>query len=130
MVPQPLVRNDSSLHRYTRFVSPVSLALPPRAKNPARLVAQGGTALTDPTVMFDGQVITGGVVSIKVMICAHEARLVQSSVAVHVRRKTRTAGQVAGNTSSTNVIVRFVSPVSEAVGSPNTGTAPVTHWLV
>src|SRR4030095_7320650 len=58
------------------------------------------------------------------------ARLVQSSVAVQVRRKTRTTGHVAGSSSSTNVIVRLVSQLSLAVGSPKIGTAPNTHSLV
>src|SRR5262245_58291180 len=74
--------------------------------------------------------MTGGVVSTNAMSCEQEARLVQSSVAVQVRRKTCTAGHKAGTSSSTKVMVRLVSQVSVAVGLPNTGTAPTTHSLV
>src|SRR5262245_34980897 len=42
----------------------------------------------------------------------------------------RTAGQSAGCSVSTNVIVRFGSQASLAVGLPNTGTAPTTHSRV
>src|SRR6185436_16379565 len=90
-----------------------------------------GTAPTTHSLVRLGwQVITGGVVSRKTTSWEQLARLVQSSVAVHVRRKIRTAGQIAGNWSSTKVMVRLVSQESVAVGSPKTGTAPVTHSLV
>ena len=57
------------------------------------LVTAGHGAAT----LKGGHVITGGVVSVKVMVWLQEARLLQSSVAVQVRRKTRTAGHMAGN---------------------------------
>jgi hypothetical protein len=41
--------------------------------------------------------MTGGVVSVKVIVCEQEALLVQSSVAVQVRRTILTAGQIAGS---------------------------------
>src|SRR5262245_38107788 len=74
--------------------------------------------------------ISGGVVSTNAMICAQEARLRQSSVAVQVRRKTRTTGQSAGSSSSTKVTVGLGSQLSEMVGLPKTGIAPTTHSLV
>src|ERR1051325_2323579 len=74
--------------------------------------------------------MTGGVVSMNVMVWLQEALLVQSSVAVQVRRKMRTAGQVAGSSLSTKVMVTLVSQVSLAVGLPKTGTEPVTHSFV
>ena len=54
----------------------------------------------------------------------------QSSVAVQVRRKMRTAGQLSGSWLSVNVIVTLVSQVSVAVVLPKTGTELVTHSLV
>src|SRR5262245_65167108 len=74
--------------------------------------------------------ISGGVVATNVMVCEQVALFLQSSVAVQLRLKMRTAGQSAGSSESKNVIVRFVSQVSLAVGLPNTGTAPATHSRV
>src|SRR5262249_1360406 len=74
--------------------------------------------------------ITGGVVSTKVMVCEQVALLVQVSVAVQVRRKIRTAGQSAGSSESTKGRSGVGSQVAGAVGLPKSGTAPTTHSLV
>jgi predicted membrane-bound dolichyl-phosphate-mannose-protein mannosyltransferase len=90
----------------------------------------GVEPVTHSLVRFGWQVRTGGVVSMNVIVWEHVAVFVQSSVAVHVRRKMRTAGQIAGSVVSTNVSATFVSHVSVAVALSNTGAEPVTHWFV
>ena len=92
----------------------------------------GAAPATHSSVWFEAQVMTGGLVSTKVMVCEQEAVLVQASVAVQVRWKILTAGQVAGSVTSTKVTVTLVSHMSVAVGVPKMGAAPVTHasvWL-
>ena len=65
-----------------RFVSQLSLAKPPNARNCARFAAAGGTLLKHCTEKFAGHVIEGAVVSLTVIICVHEVEFVQSSVTV------------------------------------------------
>src|SRR5207247_2100735 len=113
-----------------RLESQLSLAVPPWERNAARLPGHDGTFVMHCTLKLGGQLITGGMVSTKVIVWLHEERLVQSSVAVHVRRKTRTAGQLACNSVSRKVMSRLVSQLSMAVGFAKTGAAPVTHSLV
>src|SRR5436309_13017030 len=68
-----------------RLLSQLSLAVPPWARNAARLPGQAGTLVTHCTLKFGGQVMTGGIVSCTVMICTQQAVLVQSSVTQWVR---------------------------------------------
>src|SRR5437762_1274967 len=69
-------------------------------------------------VMSAGQVMTGGVVSWKRMVCTQLAWLPQPSVAVQVRRMAPLPVQLVASNRSTKLI--FVTPlhVSVAVASP------------
>jgi hypothetical protein len=98
--------------------------------NAARLVGQGGTLDTLCTLMLGGQTMLGRVVSTKVMIWLQLAWLLQASVAVQVHRKMRTAGQLAGNSSSVLVTTGFGSQTSLTWGGVNMATAPLTHSCV
>ena len=94
-------------------------------------VSNSGVApATHSSVRSSGQVMMGGVVSTNVIVCEQEARLVQASVAVQVRRKTRTAGQLAGSEMSAKVSVTLVSQLSFTVGTSKMGTEPVVHSSV
>src|SRR6266852_7513611 len=83
--PQVPPTSGPSLQVYVRLVSQLSLAVPPRARNAARLPGQAGTSLRHCTLKLVGQVITGGMVSCTVMIWMQHAVLVQSSVTQCVR---------------------------------------------
>src|SRR2546426_3361145 len=75
----------ASLQLYSRLLSQLSLAVPPWARNAARLPGHGGTLLAHWTLKLGGQVMTGGMVSCTVMIWMQHAVLVQSSVTQCVR---------------------------------------------
>ena len=81
MVPPQIPPSSGLLETDSvRFVSQLSPAVPPRARNWARLVAAGGTLLRHWTEMFCGHVMEGGKVSRTVMIWVQLAELVQASV--------------------------------------------------
>src|SRR5213596_3525999 len=65
-----------------------------------------------------GQVITGGVVSTKVMCCTHVDMFPQPSVAFHVRSMPATPVQLAGVAASLDVIVTGAEQLSVAVAVP------------
>src|SRR6266851_4365559 len=112
--PQMPPTSGPSLHVYVRLVSQLSLAVPPWARNAARLPGQAGTSLRHCTEKLVGQWITGGMVSRTVMIWMQQAVLVQSSVTQCVRamvppQMPPTSGP------SLHVYVRLVSQLSLAV---------------
>src|SRR5438105_9310825 len=55
------------------------------ARNAASVPGQAGTSFRHCTEKLAGHVMTGGIVSRIVMICTHDAELVQSSITVCVR---------------------------------------------
>ena len=76
------------------------------------------------TVNGCGQVISGGVLSVTVIVWLHVAELPQSSVAVHVRVTEYSCGQLPGTAApSTNVSVGDESQASVTVGVGKSGAA-------
>src|ERR1043165_7946509 len=61
--PQGPPKSGLSVHRYSRSPSQLSLALPPMARNSARVVGRAGTSLWHCTLVFAGHTMTGGMVS-------------------------------------------------------------------
>src|SRR6266446_6294416 len=108
----------SSVTRYTRVTVPgqrptsplslvrekvsvglhVSLAVPPAARNAARLAYAAGTSPAHWTARF-GQVIVGFCVSTTAMVCSPLVVLLHGSVAVHRRRIVRVSPQLVVTTS-------------------------------
>lgn len=72
-------------------------------------------------VVFGGQLMEGGVLSVTEMVRLQIAVLPQSSVAVHVRNKVYSCGQVPGVVASDDEIATLASHASVAVGGPQTG---------
>ena len=68
--------------------------------------------------MSAGQVITGGTVSLKEMVCRHVARLPQPSIAVQVRRMVPLPVQLVEPKASTKLIFATPLHVSVAVATP------------
>src|SRR6266516_1825870 len=109
---------QSSVTRYTRVTVPgqlptstlllvmenvsagslLSVAVPPAARNAARLAYAAGTSPAHWTAMF-GQVIVGFCVSTTAMICSPLVVLPHRSVAVHRRRIVRVSPQLLVTTS-------------------------------
>src|SRR6266849_3541583 len=119
--PQMLPTSGPSLQVYVRLVSQLSLAVPPNARNAARLPGHGGTLERHCTLKLAGQVITGGMVSWTVMIWMQQAVFVQSSVTQWVRAMV--PPQVPPTSGpSLQVYVRVVSQLSLAV-PPNARNA-------
>src|SRR6266704_3307156 len=108
----------SSVTRYTRVTVPgqrptsplslvrekvsvglhVSLAVPPAARNAARLAYAAGTSSAHWTALA-GQVMLGFRVSTTVMVCSRLVLLPHGSVAVHRRRTVRVRPQLLLTTS-------------------------------
>jgi hypothetical protein len=65
-----------------------------------------------------GQVITGGVVSTKVMCCTHVLMLLQASVAFHVRSMPGLPVQLGGVAASVKLMVGVPPQLSVAVAVP------------
>lgn len=74
-------------------------------------------------VVFDGQEIVGGVLSVTEMVRLHVAVLPQSSVAVNVRVTVFSCGQDPGVVASTDVMSTLTSHASVAVALPKAGAA-------
>src|SRR5438876_9115414 len=117
-----LVGSSQSTKVMVTFVSQVSLAV--------GLPNTGADPVTHALVRSGLDAITGGVVSTIVMGRLLGALFVRSSVAVQVRRKMRTAGQLAGSSVSTKVMVTFVSQELGTAALRDTGNDPVAHSLV
>src|SRR6185503_6972799 len=108
----------SSVTRYTRVTVPgqrptsllslirekvrvglhVSLAVPPAARNAARLACGAGTSSAHWTERF-GMVMVGFLVSTTVMVCSALVLLPHGSVAVHCRRTVLVRAQLLLTTS-------------------------------
>ena len=94
-------------------------------------VKPGSVGVLHWTVVSDGQVITGAVVSTTLMICTQELLLPAQSVAVQVRVMTEVLGHVPGTVLSLCVITGAGSQLSVAVALPVTiGSLEVLHWTV
>src|SRR6266550_1683761 len=109
---------QSSVTRYTRVTVPgqlptstlllvmenvsagslLSVAVPPAARNAARLAYAAGTSPAHWTAMF-GAVMFGFCVSTTAMVCSPLVVLLHGSVAVHVRRIVRVSRQLVVTTS-------------------------------
>src|SRR5207247_1036004 len=76
------------------------------------------TGWSQPTAMFPGHVMTGGVVSTKVMCWTQVAVLPQPSVAFQVRSTPGRPVQPAGVAASPNVMVTVPPQLSVAVAEP------------
>lgn len=69
-------------------------------------------------VIFEGQVITGGVLSSTKMVCIHELELPQSSVARQVLNTVNSCGHAPPTVTSEDVMVGVASQLSVAVAVP------------
>jgi hypothetical protein len=70
------------------------------------------------TVIFGGQVITGGALSSTKIVCAQLLELPQSSVALHVRVMVNSCGQSPPTLTSVKVGITLASQLSVAVADP------------
>jgi len=87
------------------------------------------TGWSQPTVMFPGHVITGGVVSTTVMCWMQVEVLPQPSVAFQVRSIPASPAQPAGVGVSLNVTVTRPEQLSPAVAEPVwAGSVDSPHW--
>ena len=89
------------------MVSQLSLAAPPAARNCASVAGHGGTLLKHCTVMLDGQVMTGGIVSLRT--CTKKLQVLelpQLSVAVQTTVMVPVAKRLPEG--GTQVTVTFV----------------------
>src|SRR5438093_474722 len=70
------------------------------------------------SVMLVGQVMTGGTVSLKLIVCRQDAILPQPSMAVHVRKIVALPVQLVTSKASAKVMLAMPLQASLAVATP------------
>jgi hypothetical protein len=89
-----------------------------------------GTELHSNGLTGTGQVMTGGMLSCTSMVALHEAEFPHPSMAVHVRVKLYSPGQMPGKESVTVVITNTPVHGSVIVGVMKFGVCPHSIGLI
>ena len=122
MVPQPLATVLTSVKVMVMLAGEEQLSVAEAVP-----VKAGRVLARQSMVRFDGQVMTGGVLSFTVMICVAEAVLLQASVADQVRKRVKLLGHVPGIVVWLKVTTGAGSQLSVAETIAGGGTS-AAHW--